>query len=747
MKSLTTIILGMVLFIFVGDVNSQHKEIFQTADTNSWVKRISIGTKEMTLWMSNDLVLGKQAFHGNAPSDSSCNNVPVGWGYPNVACIEHLFGGGPFIGGIINGVPHVSTAYDGTNGRTEFNLARKDSLKNRFWLSSQKDTAYNSSRPGYYKRAMNKLCVDDDGDGEVDEDLLDGEDNDGDWNKFTDDLGADGLPDSEEKGCRGMYDPVKNPDPAFDNFYAGNYDSCLFRVIRSRELYTQNNGIPDHGEPHVDEDHATYADNEISFSATDTIATDTRHQPMGVKIIQNTFSWDWPGLDNIIVIEYEFVNIGYNLVNDVYLGIIADMDVGSVGGYAHRNYSAYYNLGRMGYTHNPVEQGATPAGISLLNASLPWDSVKIIYREFGFEPSCGGSDNVANYQCISCPNISDITCISGNGSSNSLYDTRFLLSVGPFKEFHPDDTLRLCIALLTEDGVAWLESLAQRLQPRTPVENWNSLIPPPPPLKVEQENNSVRLDWGCNANITQPCYGDTYTTPTPCGLRPWETFKTKRVIREGYRLYRSSSEKYDESSFLLLAQYDKIDGLPFGYDTGIETTFVDSILSMGKYYWYAVTAFSEPGFTIIARHIGNGFIYDTLWYEGTESDLKSNATKVYMTFTPSEKLGEVLVVPNPYLNSEDYVNGGGFEGSSSDWTPYKRMVRFIHLPSKAHIRIYTIAGEVVATFRHDEAAGDIPGQHDFHLFTESGRQLANGIYVYTVESEYGKQIGKFVIAR
>jgi hypothetical protein len=31
--------------------------------------------------------------------------------------------------------------------------------------------------------------------------------------------------------------------------------------------------------------------------------------------------------------------------------------------------------------------------------------------------------------------------------------------------------------------------------------------------------------------------------------------------------------------------------------------------------------------------------------------------------------------------------------------------------------------------------------------TASGRAVASGVYVYTVESDYGRQIGKFVIIR
>ncbi|MBI3195189.1 MAG: hypothetical protein HYZ34_12105 [Ignavibacteriae bacterium] len=146
------------------------------------------------------------------------------------------------------------------------------------------------------------------------------------------------------------------------------------------------------------------------------------------------------------------------------------------------------------------------------------------------------------------------------------------------------------------------------------------------------------------------------------------------------------------------------------------------------------------------NHLGL-LIRDTLYGHTLESPIGTNATRVFVPFGPSSKLGEVLVVPNPYRGGEYYVNGEGYEGSESNWTPYKRMVRFIHLPSKAFIKIYSLAGEVITSIQHDDAHGNITGQHDFNLFSESGRPLANGIYVFTVESEYGKQIGKFVIAR
>ncbi|MBI3193016.1 MAG: hypothetical protein HYZ34_00955 [Ignavibacteriae bacterium] len=281
MKIYTTVIcIGIFFFTLRGNIHSQQKKIFYGTDTSkSWVKRISQGDG-MKLWMSNDLVLGKAAFHGNPPSHSTCGNIPVGWEYPTGSCLEHLNGAGPFIGGIINGIRCVSTAYDGTGGRTEFTPARKDSLRNRFWVGSRKDTAYNSSRSGYYKRPMNILCYDDDGDGTVDEDALDGEDNDRDWNKLTDDLGVDGVGDRQEIGCRGTYDPTKNPDPSFDNYELTGikHDTCrpnaygVYPSMKNKDLYTEGNGIPDHGEPHVDEDDAAISDQDVYVSATDTFA-------------------------------------------------------------------------------------------------------------------------------------------------------------------------------------------------------------------------------------------------------------------------------------------------------------------------------------------------------------------------------------------------------------------------------------------------------------------------------------------
>ena len=98
--------------------------------------------------------------------------------YPVGSGIEHLFGGGPIIGGIVAGAKRVSTGYNtesNLNGEFYGNPNGADS----FFVSSIMNPD-----------AHNRRGFDDDRDGKIDEDELDGTDNDGDWNAATDILGC-----------------------------------------------------------------------------------------------------------------------------------------------------------------------------------------------------------------------------------------------------------------------------------------------------------------------------------------------------------------------------------------------------------------------------------------------------------------------------------------------------------------------------------------------------------------------------
>ena len=108
----------------------------------AWEKQIKQGYN-FQIWMNNGLILGKQAFDdGNPPFDirNSCGSQGIGADYPVGACIEHLFGAGPWIGGIQDGVRKVSEGYNGDQGIGYLIPERKDTARDRIWETSVEDT-------------------------------------------------------------------------------------------------------------------------------------------------------------------------------------------------------------------------------------------------------------------------------------------------------------------------------------------------------------------------------------------------------------------------------------------------------------------------------------------------------------------------------------------------------------------------------------------------------------------------------
>jgi len=135
----------------------------------------------------------------------------------------------------------------------------------------------------------------------------------------------------------------------------------------------------------------------------------------------------------------------------------------------------------------------------------------------------------------------------------------------------------------------------------------------------------------------------------------------------------------------------------------------------------------------------------SLYAEEGETNIRANAKSVLLSFSVSNKLGDVLVVPNPYRVDQDYTyENGGWEGRASNWSENKRLIKFIHLPPRCTIRIYTLSGDVITTLEHDDP---VRGELTWDLLSESNRAIASGVYVFTVESDLGRQIGKFVVIR
>ena len=99
---------------------------------------------------------------------------------------------------------------------------------------------------------------------------------------------------------------------------------------------------------------------------------------------------------------------------------------------------------------------------------------------------------------------------------------------------------------------------------------------------------------------------------------------------------------------------------------------------------------------------------------------------------PTENLQQVSVVPNPFRANEAWDSNGANE------------VHFINLPSEARIRIYTIAGDLVADLQHNDTVRDFAR---WDLKNGNGQDVVSGIYVYRVESGVFTHQSRFIVIR
>ncbi|MCX6827370.1 MAG: hypothetical protein NTV06_08950 [candidate division Zixibacteria bacterium] len=111
---------------------------------------------------------------------------------------------------------------------------------------------------------------------------------------------------------------------------------------------------------------------------------------------------------------------------------------------------------------------------------------------------------------------------------------------------------------------------------------------------------------------------------------------------------------------------------------------------------------------------------------------------------------KVIVYPNPYRNDRNYGNqeGGNFEGRNQADAGADRShrIHFANLPHKCKIKIFSLDGDLIRELDHNMTK-DSPGSmhHQWDMITRNTQLVVSGIYYYTVESEYGNQIGKLVI--
>lgn len=237
------------------------------------------------------------------------------------------------------------------------------------------------------------------------------------------------------------------------------------------------NGLDDDGDGLIDEDYAAFGDQQFVCTYNDLEpeipASSPDHLPLGLQVVQRSLQWADPLLADFIGYDFTITNVGTQVLDDVYLGIFSDHDIGPRGlDVADNDYAGF------------VDTIATAADGTPVPVRLAY-----MYDGPGTHPVdgyagwvlCGHTTDPAGALAPPAPVVNSFQCFSGTASfanggdptndaeryqllsaqqrdpdvlPGRYSDYRLLMASGPFATLAPGQSLRYQVALVLGAGLA-----------------------------------------------------------------------------------------------------------------------------------------------------------------------------------------------------------------------------------------------------------------------------------------------------
>lgn len=555
------------------------------------------------------------------------------------------------------------------------------------------------------------------------------------------------------------------------------------------------------------------------------------HNPLNITVHQESYAWNFPFADFFVVLRYKIYNASLDTLDSVYVGFWDNATVryasrnggvipGTVG-YFNSTANGYDSVYRMAYSFDfNGSPGSIPAnsyvGLKLLGTTPFPSGVDSLgellrhtyYNAWEFRLASGETEFLSpTDDWNSQVPLSRYSRMAASMPQDKIDGLRlrprnitYLLSTGPFSRLNPGDSLEVVFAVVcAAKAGSQHPSLDKPEQRKTLYTNagWaqqayngedvngNNILDAGEDLarRDSVSPTEVGLRYEPDGAITR------YLLPTP-PRRPkvraevenqnivvyWDKSTAEESVDpisgakdfEGYRIYRSATgaDFLTPEEFILNLQvvgdFDRSDD-SVGYNTG----FSRILLSAPKLfnddttaYWYRF----PPANTDVEHLNGWQYVYAVSAYDKGDSIVTSlESSKNLLRLVPgtpatSVESAEIGVYPNPY-----YVNAY-WDGSRERL----RKIYFYNLPAKCDIRIYTLAGDVVAQLDHDAETYDgsgiewfsqfgdrstttefAGGEHAWDLITRNDQAIATGLYLFTVEDKVTGTIkrGKFLVIK
>jgi len=536
------------------------------------------------------------------------------------------------------------------------------------------------------------------------------------------------------------------------------------------------------------------------------------HNPLNVSIHEETYAWEYPIANFFVVLSFKITNTGNSPIDSMFVGFVNDFVVRNTNYRLPTEGTPFYAGTGVGYsdslrlvyafdaehkasdlpTDNYISMkllGVDPLSSLVKSRPAYLDSLNNYAHFYGWvyhQSGTSGDINLnspttdaARFERMETSISSDYYLNPLNGSYFGKSGNRYtLLSVGPF-ELMPDSSVTVAFAMVA----------APKFETRNPADYQNNVIASRKTLydnatwaqrtyNGDDRNGNGVLDPG------EDLYGDgkihryifpNILPPPHVRIEPGNAQATiywddtpenvidpllNRKNFEGYRLYKSKPG-YDfqgvQDPYEEIAQFDLVDSI--GLDAGMPAKLNSPKTFTGDPYQY-VYKFSVP-------YLLNGWQY----LFGVEAYDKGDPTSGTPSQTSIRAAGKVFpgpaaatgdsmtigVFPNPYY-TRAYWDGVGER---------ERKIYFYNLPARCEIRIYTVAGDVVATLEHDASTyngSDIRwfqhydsdntqrmpgGLHAWDLITKADQAVATGLYLFTVKNLTNGEIkrGKFLVIK
>ena len=572
---------------------------------------------------------------------------------------------------------------------------------------------------------------------------------------------------------------------------------------------------------------SVYTDSNILIPGTQ-IQIQGHDNPLDVEVIGHTYNWNYTFSNFFVITNYYVINRGNNVIDDAYFAFWANAVVrninitpaGSGGaGFFNKGGNGYIDSLCMSYTYDKggdLGFAESYMGEKFLGAEdkhgfhhpeltkangMP--DLGIHYNVWQFNNTSDpiyflpSSDNQRYVKMSNGLNQSPCWASGTNpGCSaktiqeqvNELGNRSDLVSVGPFTDFAPGDTINVTFAFILgakkEDGKdASLNTKGQReifmqnadwaqtayngedmnfngvLDPGEDTDGdgriTRYILPTPPNsprTRIDATDNRIDIYWANNSESS---------------IDPI----TQEMDFEGYRVYTSKlgfdvAQTPPRLDFVKVGENDIPNNGIFN-DIGFESIRLDKPKTFDG-------DTNEYVYKYSINNVQNGWQYAvavTAFDRGNpESNLESLESSPnfnnFRVFAGKDAVKD-LKENGPFAYPNPYYAGAAWEGSSS-FQEESRKIIFSNLPERCKIRIFTTAGDLLDEIYHDSEydGTDIRwfqtfgaeesdknifsgGEHAWNLLTQDSQILARGLYIFTVEDlDTGKLYkSKFLIIK